>query len=161
MTVRENVEFGLLAKGVPPEERRRIAQHFIDLVGLSGFENALPKELSGGMLKRVDLARAYAINPAVLLMDEPFGPLDAQTRTLMQEELNRITHEEKKTVLFVTHDLEEAVYLADKIVVFSARPGRIKEIIEVNVEHPRPRSFRFSEEFIALKQKVGRSIGLI
>ncbi len=123
-TVRKNVEFGLEIKGVPPAERKTIGQKYIDLVGLNGFEEYLPKKLSGGMKQRVGIARALANNPEILLMDEPFGALDAQTRNQMQKELLRIWSETKKTVVFVTHSVDEAVYLADRVVVLTARPSQ-------------------------------------
>ena len=142
-------------KGLPKRERRKVADYFIKLVGLSGFESALPKELSGGMLKRVDLARAYAINPKVLLMDEPFGPLDAQTRSIMQDELSRIWSEEKKTIVFVTHDIEESVYLADRIIIFSKRPASIKKIVNVDLERPRD---RYTQKFLNFKKEVAHAL---
>jgi NitT/TauT family transport system ATP-binding protein len=150
-TVRKNVEFGLEIKGVPPTERKTIGQKYIDLVGLNGFENYLPKKLSGGMKQRVGIARALANDPEILLMDEPFGALDAQTRNQMQKELLRIWSETKKTVVFVTHSVDEAVYLADRVVVLTARPSRIKEIFKV--EQPRPRD-RANPEFIALRKRI-------
>ncbi len=161
MTVRENVEFGLLAKGLPAAERRRITDYFVRLVGLEGFEDALPKELSGGMLKRVDLARAYAIDPTVLLMDEPFGPLDAQTRAVMQNELCKIWEQAKKTVVFVTHDIEEAIFLADRIVAFTPRPGRIRAILDVDLPRPRQPKVKLTEPFVELKRRVWKEIGFI
>ena len=150
-TARRNVEFGLELKGISEDERRRISSKFIDLVGLEGFEDAHPKELSGGMKQRVGIARALANDPAVLLMDEPFGALDAQTRNLMQKELLRIWFATKKTVLFVTHSVDEAVFLADRIVVMTARPGKVREIIPVGLPRPRDRT---SKEFIAVRGKV-------
>ncbi len=161
MTVRDNVEFGLVAKGLPAGERRRAAERFIRLVGLEGFEDALPKELSGGMLKRVDLARAYAVDPAVLLMDEPFGPLDAQTRAVMQDELCKIWERARKTVVFVTHDIEEAIFLGDRVVVFTARPGRIGTIIEVDLPRPRRTVAKLSEAFVELKRRAWEAIGFL
>lgn len=161
MTVRDNVEFGLVAKSLPSGERRRLGEHFIRLVGLEGFEDALPKELSGGMLKRVDLARAYAVDPAVLLMDEPFGPLDAQTRAVMQDELCTIWERAKKTVVFVTHDIEEAIFLGDRVVVFTPRPGRIHTIIEVGLPRPRRTAARLSEAFVALKRQAWEAVGFL
>jgi NitT/TauT family transport system ATP-binding protein len=145
------VEFGLEIKGVPPAERKIIGQKYIDLVGLNGFEEYLPKKLSGGMKQRVGIARALANNPEILLMDEPFGALDAQTRNQMQKELLRIWSETKKTVVFVTHSVDEAVYLADRVVVLTARPSQIKEIFKV--EQPRPRD-RANPEFIALRKRI-------
>jgi len=159
MTVTENVEFGLVAKGMPPAERMQVTDRLIRLVGLHGFEDALPKELSGGMLKRVDLARAYAIDPAVLLMDEPFGPLDTQTRALMQNELCTIWERARKTVIFVTHDIDEAIFLADRIVVLTPRPGAIRTIIRVDLPRPRESRLRLTEAFLAIKRTAWEAIG--
>jgi NitT/TauT family transport system ATP-binding protein len=150
-TVMKNVEFGLEIKGVPKEERRRIAQKFIDLVNLEGFEDAYPKELSGGMKQRVGIARALANEPNVLLMDEPFGSLDAQTRNIMQKELLRICEKTILTIIFVTHSVDEAVYLADRIVVLTARPGSVKSIIPIELPHPRDRA---GEEFAKIRHEV-------
>jgi len=150
-TSRKNIEFGLELRKVPAKERQAISQKYIDLVGLKGFENAHPYELSGGMKQRVGIARALANDPAVLLMDEPFGALDAQTRNLMQKELLRIWSETRKTVLFVTHSVDEACFLADRIVVMTARPGTIKEIFPIHWARPRDRA---SVEFAALRKKI-------
>ena len=150
-TVRKNIEFGMEVKGMSEAERNKISSLLIDLVGLKGFENAHPKELSGGMKQRVGIARALANEPAVLLMDEPFGSLDAQTRNLMQKELLRIWSATHKTILFVTHSVDEAVFLADRIVVMTARPGKVRETIEVGLQRPRDRT---SREFIAVRGKV-------
>jgi NitT/TauT family transport system ATP-binding protein len=150
-TVRKNIEFGLEIKGIPSEKRAEVSDRLVDLVGLKGFENAHPEELSGGMKQRVGIARALANEPEVLLMDEPFGSLDAQTRNLMQKELLRIWAATSKTVLFVTHSVDEAVYLADRIVVMTARPGKVREIIDVGLPRPRDRT---SAEFIAVRGKV-------
>jgi len=136
-TVVRNVSYGLECHGVPAKEARARARPFISLVGLSGFENHYPYELSGGMQQRVNLARALAVDPGMLLMDEPFAALDAQTRELMQAELLRIWNEQRKTVLFITHQIDEAVYLSDRVIVMSARPGRI--IADITIEIPRPR----------------------
>ena len=154
LTVIRNVEFGLSLKGTDSGERRRISQRFIELVGLKGFEHAYPKQLSGGMMQRVALARALANDPKVLLMDEPFGALDSQTRSLMQELLLRIWEDQHKTVLFITHDIDEALFLGDRVYVMTARPGRIKE--EVDVHSPRPRGVEVltSPEFVELKRRV-------
>jgi NitT/TauT family transport system ATP-binding protein len=130
-TVAENIEFGLKSKGVANGARHETTSRFVELMGLQGYENAFPHQLSGGMQQRVAIARAYALDPAVLLMDEPFGALDAQTRTVMQEELVKLARRNPRTVLFITHSVEEAVYLADRVVVMTRRPGRIREIIDV------------------------------
>lgn len=139
-TVKENIEFGPQVKGMTRNECERISRYFIDLVGLGGFENRYPHELSGGMKQRVGIARAYANHPKLLLMDEPFGALDAQTRNLMQGELLRIWEKEHIGVLFVTHSVDEAVYLGDRVVIMSARPGKVKEIFEVKLARPRIRT---------------------
>lgn len=151
LTAIGNVEYGLKMAGVKKEERRKRAQKYIDLVGLQGFENSFPVELSGGMKQRVGIARAYCIEPEVMLLDEPFGALDAQTRYLMQEELERIWQAEKRTVLFVTNNIEEALYLADRIIVLSECPAQIVE--EVTVDLPRPRNYT-SQEFLSLRKKI-------
>ena len=137
-TVRQNVLYGLEKQGLPREERQRRAQQFIELVGLGGFEESYPAQLSGGMKQRAAIARTLAIDPRILLMDEPFGALDAQTRSLMQAELLRIWQGSRKTVVFVTHDVHEAVFLAERIAVMSARPGRIKEIVETRLDRDDP-----------------------
>jgi NitT/TauT family transport system ATP-binding protein len=130
-TVTENIDFGLRSIGVAESERARRIAHYIELMNLQGYESAFPHQLSGGMQQRVAIARSYVLDPAVLLMDEPFGALDAQTRTVMQEELVRLARKNPRTVLFITHAVEEAVYLADRVVVMTRRPGRIREIIDV------------------------------
>lgn len=150
-TARRNIEFGLEIKGMSEAERRKVSSKYIELVGLTGFEDAHPKELSGGMKQRVGIARALANDPAVLLMDEPFGALDAQTRNLMQKELLRIWSATRKTVLFVTHSVDEAVFLADRVVVMTARPGMIKKAIPVPLSRPRERT---SPEFISIRGEV-------
>jgi NitT/TauT family transport system ATP-binding protein len=137
MTVRDNVEFGLEARKLPAVERREVSSRLLKVVGLSDFADRFPHQLSGGMKQRVSIARALAVDPSLLLMDEPFGALDAQTRQLLQDELLRIWREYRKTVVFVTHSIEEAIYLSDRIVVMTARPGRVKQI--VMVPEPRPR----------------------
>ncbi|MGQ9594913.1 MAG: ABC transporter ATP-binding protein [Anaerolineae bacterium] len=152
LTVEENVKYGLKLRRLPKEEVEAIAQKYIQLVGLSGFEKAYPKELSGGMRKRVDIARTYACNPKVLLMDEPFGSLDLFTKTRMQAELLNLWSKERKTVVFVTHDVDEAIYLADRVVVMSRQPGRIREILEINLPRPRNVDIKVSEEFGEIKR---------
>jgi NitT/TauT family transport system ATP-binding protein len=150
-SVRKNIEFGLEIRKIPKEERKAISDRYIDLVGLKGFETSHPNELSGGMKQRVGIARALANDPAILLMDEPFGALDAQTRNLMQKELLRIWSEMKKTVVFITHSVDEAVFVADRVVVMSARPGKIKSIFNVEWERPRDRA---GVEFASLRKKI-------
>ena len=130
-SVADNIGFGLKCKGLPQAQRAAVIARYIELMGLVGYENAFPHQLSGGMQQRVAIARSYALDPGVLLMDEPFGALDAQTRVVMQEELIRLARQNPRTVLFITHAVEEAVYLADRVVVMSRRPGRIKEIVDV------------------------------
>jgi len=154
-TTRRNVEFGLEVKKVPKAERRAISDHFIRLVGLQGYEDRLPYELSGGMKQRVALARALAYDPDILLMDEPFAAVDAQTRESLQDELLRIWEETRKTVIFVTHAIEEAVFLADRIAVMASNPGRIRQIVSVDL--PRPRNapgLRSSDAFGVLRHEV-------
>jgi len=160
LTVRENVEFGLKlqANYKPPGERRAIADYFIDLVGLNEFTGAYPKELSGGMKQRVAIARAYAVNPQVLLMDEPFGALDAQTRQFMQEALLDIWQKEKKTVIFITHGVEEAVFLSSRIAVMATRPGRIREVVPVDIPYPRQAGIKTDPSFIKLRAQVEKIV---
>jgi NitT/TauT family transport system ATP-binding protein len=141
-TVRANVLYGLERQGLPRPEREQRAQAFIDLVGLKGFEDSYPSHLSGGMKQRTAIARTLAFNPGILLMDEPFGALDAQTRALMQSELLGILRRDPKTVIFVTHDVQEAVYLADRVAVMSARPGRIKAVVETKFDKQAPDIFK-------------------
>jgi NitT/TauT family transport system ATP-binding protein len=150
-TVLDNVAFGLELKGVPKNERHEKARQYLKMVGLERFEERYPHELSGGMKQRVAIARALVNDPSAILMDEPFGALDAQTRNIMQSELLRIWEEEKKTVVFVTHSVDEAIYLADRIVIMSARPGRIKDIIDIDI--PRPRS-RTSPEVNMIRDRI-------
>jgi len=158
MTVRENVEFGLLARGIDPAARRAVGGELIELIGLSRFEDAYPKELSAGMSKMVEVARVLATDPAILLLDEPFGALDAQTRARMQDELARLWERRRKTVLFVTHDAEEALYLADRMLVLSPRPGRVKADFRVDLPRPRSLETRFSPAFSALKRRIWETL---
>ncbi len=150
-TVMQNVEFGLEIKGMSKKERQKKAEYFIELVGLKGFENSYPYQLSGGMKQRVGIARAYCVDPQILLMDEPFGALDAQTRYQMEEEILRIWETEKRTVVFVTNNIEEALYLGDRIVLLSSCPAKVKEIYVPDL--PRPRN-NIDPAFLALREKI-------
>jgi ABC-type nitrate/sulfonate/bicarbonate transport system ATPase subunit len=154
LTVQGNVEFGLRLRGVPVEEREATVRRYIDLVGLAGFEHSYPKELSGGMMQRAAIARALANDPEVLLMDEPFGALDAQTRALMQELLLAVWEQTHKTVLFVTHDIQEAILLGDRVYVMTARPGRIKQEVPIALPRPRTVDVLDSESFIRLRRQI-------
>jgi NitT/TauT family transport system ATP-binding protein len=153
-TVQDNIALAPELRGVGKRQRRELCQGFIDMVGLSGFEAHFPHELSGGMKQRVGIARALVSDPDVLLMDEPFAALDAQTRDIMQAELLRIWSEAKKTVLFVTHQIEEAVYLSDRVIVMTKRPGRTKTIIDIPLERPRDYEMRVTPEFNELKLSI-------
>ena len=153
-TVLNNVRYGLECLNVGAREAKERASHFIEMVGLSGFEHHYPYELSGGMQQRVNLARALVMDPKILLMDEPFASLDAQTRELMQEELLQIWVKAKKTVLFVTHQIDEAIYLSDRVAVFSIRPGRVKETIAVAIERPRRLAIKREPRFHAIADRV-------
>ena len=157
-TVRGNVEFGPEVRGIGKAQRRRISDKYIDLVGLSSFKNRYPHELSGGMKQRVAIARALANEPRVLLMDEPFGALDALTREILQLELLRIWQEAKCTVVFVTHSINEAVYLSDRVVVMSKRPGRIKNSMTIDIPRPRPRDILSTPEFVGYEQAIRRMV---
>ena len=154
LSVQKNVEFGLKMKKMPKAQRAEQAKKFIDLVGLTGFENALPKQLSGGMKQRVAIARTLANEPEILLMDEPFGALDAQTRVVMQELLADISKKTKTTILFITHDIDEAVLLGDRIYVMSRRPGTIREVLDVNIPGVRSHESLVLPEFLATKKKI-------
>jgi ABC-type nitrate/sulfonate/bicarbonate transport system ATPase subunit len=158
LTVEENIGFGLREQGVRAEERRRVAAHFIERVGLRGFERHYPRMLSGGMQQRTALARALANDPKVLLLDEPFGALDNQTRALMQELLLGIWEADRKTVLFVTHDIDEAIFMANRVAVMTARPGRIKSDIAIDLPHPRHYTVKTSAEFSAYKARLTEEI---
>jgi NitT/TauT family transport system ATP-binding protein len=153
-TVLRNVVLGTELQGVSKRKREAAAAEYIKLVGLSGFEQHYPHELSGGMRQRVNLARALAVRPEVLLMDEPFAALDAQTREIMQSELLRIWRADRRTVLFVTHQIDEAIYLSDRVIVMTARPGQIKEIIDVGLPRPRDLSLKRTPEFAALVDQI-------
>jgi NitT/TauT family transport system ATP-binding protein len=155
LTVEGNIGFGLFK--LPREERERRIAYYARLVGLEGFEKAYPQELSGGMKQRLEVARALAVNPDMLMLDEPFGALDSITRLTMRRELLRIWHAEKKTIIFVTHDIEEAVQLSDRVVVMSARPARIQQIVEIDIPHPRDIS---SPRYLELRDGIFEQIGI-
>jgi NitT/TauT family transport system ATP-binding protein len=157
-TVIENVAFGLEVAGVGKKQRISSAREYTNLVGLSAFEHSYPHELSGGMQQRVGIARALAIKPSVLLMDEPYGALDVQTRDLLQEELLNIWDKQRKTVIFVTHSIEEALYLADRIVVMSSRPGRIEHVIDVPFERPRREVIKSTPEFLEMRREIWQTL---
>lgn len=153
-TVLQNIEMGLEIRKVPKRERKETAEHFLNLVGLSGFAHRYPHELSGGMRQRVAIARALAYSPDLLLMDEPFAALDAQTREILQAELLHIWEAHKKTIVFITHSLDEAIYLSDRIAVMTHRPGRIKSILDVPLARPRPAEIRHSPQFVQLREQA-------
>ena len=154
MTVKTNVMFGLNLQGIKGAEAEEKAMKYIKMVQLEDFLDHYPKELSGGMKQRVAIARAYAVNPSVLLMDEPFGALDAQTRTQLQSELLETWEKERKTCFFITHDVDEAIILAQKVIIMSARPGRIKEIVDINIPYPRTQETKMAPEFLELKNHI-------
>ncbi|KMO32575.1 sulfonate ABC transporter ATP-binding protein [Methylobacterium variabile] len=158
LTVAENIGFGLRERGVPVAQRQEIVAAYLDKVGLRGFEGHYPKQLSGGMQQRTAIARALANDPAILLLDEPFGALDNQTRGLMQELLLGIWERERKTVVFVTHDIEEAIFMASRVIVMTARPGRIKADVPVDLGHPRHYTVKTSPEFSRLKAQLTEEI---
>ena len=158
LNIEQNIRFGLRERGMSEAMQKERADYFIAKVGLRGFEQHFPKQLSGGMQQRTAIARALANDPKILLMDEPFGALDNQTRVLMQELLLGIWEAEQKTVLFVTHDIDEAIFMANRVAVFSARPGRIKTEIKVNLPHPRHYTIKTSPEFMNLKALLTEEI---
>ena len=158
LTIEQNIRFGLRERGMPEAQQKERAAYFIAKVGLRGFEQHFPKQLSGGMQQRTAIARALANDPKILLMDEPFGALDNQTRVLMQELLLGIWEAERKTVLFVTHDIDEAIFMANRVAVFSARPGRIKTELAVQLAHPRHYTIKTSPEFMDLKARLTEEI---
>ena len=157
-TVLDNAAYGLVCRGVPKAQARAKAKPFVDLVSLNGFEEKFPYQLSGGMQQRANLARALTVDPAILLMDEPFAALDAQTRELMQAELLRIWNEAGKTVLFITHQIDEAIYLSDRVLVMSARPGRIMADITIDIPRPRQLEVKRSPPFIEYADEIWRMI---
>ena len=156
LTVRKNIEFGLKLKArrKSSQERQEIVHRYIDMIGLKGFEDALPKTLSGGMRQRVAIARAYAVDPEILLMDEPFAALDAQTREFMQEQLLEINQRDQRTVLFVTHMVEEAIFLAERVIVLTPRPAQVRKILDVPLGYPRDASTKTTDEFIELRREI-------
>jgi ABC-type nitrate/sulfonate/bicarbonate transport system ATPase subunit len=158
LTVAQNIAFGPRERGVPRAEQDALVARYIDQVGLKGFENHFPKMLSGGMQQRTALARALANDPSILLLDEPFGALDNQTRALMQELLLGIWEADRKTVLFVTHDIEEAIFMANRVAVMSARPGRIKTDLRIDLPHPRHYTVKTTPEFAAYKARLTEEI---
>jgi NitT/TauT family transport system ATP-binding protein len=158
LTVADNIAFGLREKGMASAERSRIVTEWLERVGLTGFAQHYPKQLSGGMQQRTAIARALANDPAILLLDEPFGALDNQTRALMQELLLGIWERDQKTVLFVTHDIEEAIFLASRVLVMTARPGRIKAEVTIDLPHPRHYTIKTSPEFSSLKARLTEEI---
>jgi NitT/TauT family transport system ATP-binding protein len=158
-TVLANVEFSLELRRLPKEERTKIARDYLSRVGLADFENHYPHELSGGMQQRAGLARALAVNPAILLMDEPFGAVDAQTRQLLQEELLELWQSQRKTVIFITHSMDEAVYLSDRVVVMTPRPGKVAEILDVPLPRPRiSEEVRRDAKFVDLTNYIWESL---
>lgn len=154
MTVLKNVEYAPKLRGMRGKELEEEAMKYLRMVDLEQFAHSYPKELSGGMKQRVAIARAYAANPQVLLMDEPFGALDAQTRVQLQSELLETWEKEQKTCFFITHDVEEAIILATKVVIMSARPGRVKEIVDINIPYPRTQETKMSPEFLEVKNHI-------
>jgi len=157
-TVFKNVIYGLECRGLDGSAEKKRALRFVQLVGLSGFEDHYPHELSGGMQQRVNLARALTVDPEILIMDEPFAALDAQTREIMQLELLRIWKEAKKTVLFITHQINEAIYLGDRVIIFTARPGRVKDALKIDIPRPRPLSVKREKKFLEYEDFVWNQI---
>lgn len=160
LTVRKNLEYGPRVQGKFDEESKSLISHYLDMMGLRQFEKAYPKSLSGGMKKRVDVARAYVNRPEAILLDEPFGALDAMTKAHLQSELMRISVLDSKTSVFVTHDIEEAIYMGDRVVVMTPRPGKIREIIRVPFEKPRDQSIKTTSDFQALRREIGAMLGV-
>jgi NitT/TauT family transport system ATP-binding protein len=158
MTVEENIGFSQRVRGKSEKEINQVVDRYIELVGLQAFRRAWPKELSGGMKKRVDLARGYAADPEVLLLDEPFGALDIMTKERLQEELRRLWLASPRTMIFITHDLEEALYLGDRIIVMTPRPGRIESVYEPNFPHERDLSFKLDDKFIKSRREIHESM---
>ena len=160
LTVEKNIQMGLHCRKLSREKAAEVTDHYLDMMGLTDFRFSYPKELSGGMKQRVAVARAYAMNPSLLLMDEPFGALDAQTRAQLQSELLDIWEKEQKTCLFITHDVEEAVLLSQRVVIMSARPGRIKRIVDIDVPYPRTQKTKVDARFTELKNQIWEEVYL-
>lgn len=158
LTVKNNIGFGLDVRNVDQKEKDKIIQHYLRVTGLTEFADFYPKSLSGGMQQRVAIARTLANNPKILLMDEPFGSLDSQTRSAMQEFLTKLWESEQKTILFVTHDVEEAIFLADKVILLTARPTKIKKEYNINFQRPRLHDLKFSEEFFKLEREITKDL---
>jgi NitT/TauT family transport system ATP-binding protein len=158
LTVRKNMQFGLKYRNYSKEKQEQITNHYMEMVGLTEFANLYPKELSGGMKQRVAIARGYATSPTVLLMDEPFGALDAQTRAQLQEDLLRTWETERKTIFFITHDVEEAVLLAQRVVMMSARPGRVKQTVKVDLPYPRNQETKILPRFNEIKNHIWANV---
>ena len=158
LTVEKNVQFGLKLQGKSQEECDEISRKYLKMVELEQFAKSYPKELSGGMKQRVAIARAYAVDPKVLLMDEPFGALDAQTRTQLQQELLETWEKEQKTCFFITHDVEEAIILAQKVVIMCARPGRVKDIVDIDIPYPRDQATKMTPRFLELKNHIWNQV---
>lgn len=158
LTVRDNIAFGLKYKGYNKKKAAEVTERYMEMVDLKEFADSYPKELSGGMKQRVAIARGYAISPDVLLMDEPFGALDAQTRAQLQEDLLRTWEKERKTCFFITHDVEEAVLLSQRVVIMSARPGRVKEIVDIDLPYPRNQETKLSSRFAELKNRIWANV---
>lgn len=154
LTVKKNIEYGLKLKKISKQKREEIVERYVDIIGLRGFENVYPKALSGGMKQRVAIARALANDPEMLLLDEPFGALDMQTRTMMQEFMLAVWHKSPKTIIMVTHDIEEAIFMADRVFVMSSRPGEIREIMDIDLPRPRDFMIKTSSEFVNYKREA-------
>lgn len=155
-TVRQNIEYGLKIQGIGAEERKNMVSHYLELVGLKDCQNLYPRQLSGGMRKRVDVARALATKPEVLLMDEPFAALDVMTKSKLQDEFLNIWNNERMTVIFITHDLEEAIYLSDRVVVMSANPGMVQKVVDIPFSRPRTSELKTSPDFQTLRRDLGQ-----